>query len=387
MFKTTSPHALLSTALISVVGIPALAQTDDPGLAQQRQSLNDRYTIGPSAASDLGYRIAWQAAVDQQEGELLRADVVGDDIFALAPRNRMTRLDRANGKPIWTSTVADPFDTVWGITPGPLIGQRDSEKIYVTTDPVVMVVDHATGAVVGRQDLERIPSTDVVPFGNYLVFGTRSGQIIWHQYLVGHAWKANQLKGPIQGAPLRVGDSGIAVASIGGTLLMVNGRNARRLWGTNLFDGVYTNLAAGGGYLIAASRDQYLWAFDAGNGEVRWRYFTESPLNTPPTVLGNNVLQWVPSEGLVCLELDPGDAVEGHLRWTIPDASGEVVGQIRDDAVVFDSDSKVLRLIDMKNGAVRKTIHLPKLRSMQIIGDQIYALGNGSLLQRLDPIH
>ena len=317
----------------------------------------------------------------------MRADVVGDDIFALAPRNRMTRLDRANGKPIWTSTVADPFDTVWGITPGPLIGQRDSEKIYVTTDPVVMVVDHATGAVVGRQDLERIPSTDVVPFGNYLVFGTRSGQIIWHQYLVGHAWKANQLKGPIQGAPLRVGDSGIAVASIGGTLLMVNGRNARRLWGTNLFDGVYTNLAAGGGYLIAASRDQYLWAFDAGNGEVRWRYFTESPLNTPPTVLGDNVLQWVPSEGLVCLELDPGDAVEGHLRWTIPDASGTVVGQIRDDAVVFDSDSKVLRLIDMKNGAVRKTIHLPKLRSMQIIGDQIYALGNGSLLQRLDPIH
>lgn len=387
MFDTTSFHALLASVVIASAGVPALAQTDDPGLAKKRQLLDERYAIGPSAAGDIGYRIAWQAVVDKQEGELLRANVFGDDVFVIAPRNRMTRLDRANGRPIWTSTVADSLDAVWGITPGPLVGQRDSEKVYVTTDPVIMVIDHATGAVVGRQELERIPSTEVVPFGNYLIFGTRSGRIVWHQYLIGQGWKANQLKGPIQGAPIRVGDTDIAVASIGGTLLVIDGRNARRVWGTSLFDGVYTHLATGSGYVLAASRDQYLWAFDAGNGDVRWRYFTESPLNTPPTVIGDSVLQWVPSEGLVCLELDSGDAIEGKVRWKLPSASGTVVGQIHDNALIFDSDNKLLRLIDMKQGAEIKTIHLPKLRSLQLVDDQIYALGDGSLIQRLDPIH
>ena len=388
MFEIRSRHTLFSAALVlSILGVPALAQSNDPGLAQKRQAMDDRYTIGPSAAGGLGYRIAWQAAVDKQEGELRRVDVIGEDVFVLAPRNRMTRLDRANGKPIWTSTVADALDTVWGVTPGPATSTQNNEKIYVTTDPVIMVIDHATGAVVGRQDLERIPSTQVVRFGNHLVFGTRSGQIVWHQYLVGHAWKANQLKGPIQGTPIRIGDTDIGVASIGGTLLIVDGRNARRVWGANLFDGVYTHLATGQGFVIAASRDQYLWAFDAGSGEVRWRYFTESPLNTPPSVIGDRVLQWVPSEGLVCLQLNPGDAVEGHVLWTIPDASGTIVGAIRGDALLFDNDSKTLRLIDMKNGAVRKSFRLPKLRSIQIVGDQIYALGTGSTIQRLDPIH
>ena len=388
MFEISSRLACLGTALALVApGVLAQAQSTDPDLDRKRQMLDERYTIGPSAASELGYRIAWQAAVDKQEGELIRVDVVGDDVFATAPRNRMTRLDRTNGKAIWTSTIADPLDAIWGVTPSPLRGSPNEDKIYITTDPVVMVVDNATGAVVGRQNLERIPSTDVIEFGNYIVFGTRSGQIVWHQYLVGQAWRASQLKGPINSAPIRVGDSDIAVASIGGTFLMLDGRNVRRIWGANLFDGVYTDLATGSGFVLAASRDQYLWAFDAGNGEVRWRYFTESPLNTPPSVIGDRVLQWVPSEGLVCLELDPGDAVEGHKLWTIPNATGSVVGSIRGDALIFDDEQKTLRIVDMANGAVRTTINLPKLRSIQVVGDQIYAVGDGSTIQRLDPIH
>ena len=388
MFEISSRLACFSTTIVLLsVGVSVQAQSNDPDLDRKRQLMDDRYTIGPSAAGELGYRIAWQATVDEQEGELRRVDVVGDDVYAIAPRNRMTRLDRKNGRPIWTSTVADQLDTIWGVTQSPMRDAPNEDKIYVTTDPVVMVVDNATGAIVGRQDLERIPSTEVIEFGNYLVFGTRSGQIVWHQFLVGQAWKASQLKGPINGAPIRVGNTDIAVASIGGTLLLVDARNARRVWGANLFDGVYTDLASGGGYVLAASRDQYLWAFDAGNGEVRWRYFTESPLNTPPSVIGERVLQWVPGEGLVCLQLNPKDTIEGHVLWTIPDASGNVVGAIRGDALIFDEQQKKIRIVDMANGAVRTSINLPKLRSIQIVGDQIYAVGEGSTIQRLDPIH
>ena len=388
MFEIRSRHTLFSAALVlSILGVPALAQSNDPGLAQKRQAMDDRYTIGPSAAGGLGYRIAWQAAVDKQEGELRRVDVIGEDVFVLAPRNR-----HDPSRPRQRKTNLDEYccrRAGYGLgchaRPGNKhTEQREDLRHDRSGDHGHRPCNRRRGGPPGSGTH---PSTQVVRFGNHLVFGTRSGQIVWHQYLVGHAWKANQLKGPIQGTPIRIGDTDIGVASIGGTLLIVDGRNARRVWGANLFDGVYTHLATGQGFVIAASRDQYLWAFDAGSGEVRWRYFTESPLNTPPSVIGDRVLQWVPSEGLVCLQLNPGDAVEGHVLWTIPDASGTIVGAIRGDALLFDNDSKTLRLIDMKNGAVRKSFRLPKLRSIQIVGDQIYALGTGSTIQRLDPIH
>ena len=374
-----------SALLLASIACSASAQSD-PALDARRMELDKRYTIGPSAASELGYRIAWQSVVDEQEGELVRVDVIGDDVYAIAPRNRLTRLTRDTGKPIWTSTVADELDTVWGVTPGVPGSDGEFDRLYITTDPVVMEVDHATGAVVGRQDLDRIPSTDVLQYDNFLVFGTHSGQVVWHQYLVGHAWRASQLLGPVTGTPIVVDGGDIAVGSLGGTVLVVDSRSARRIWGKRLFDAVPTALAAGGGFVVAAGRDQYVWAFDAGRGDLKWKYFTESPLTTSPTILGENVLQWVPAKGLVCLELDPRDEIEGRVKWMIEDASGDVVGTINDDAVLFDTETRMLRIVDMAHGAIRTSIHLPKVRSLQFKGNEIYATGDGSHIQRLDPI-
>lgn len=375
----------VSALFVTSIALTASAQTD-PSLEAKRQDLDDRYTIGPTAASELGYRIAWQAVVDEQEGELVRVDVVGDDVYAIAPRNRLTRLVRGTGRPVWTSTVADALDTVWGVIPGPAGSDGEFDRIYVTTDPVVMEIDHSTGTVVGRQDLDLIPSTNVLRYGNFLVFGTHAGQIVWHQYLVGHAFRATQLRGPILGTPIMVEGGDIAAASLGGTITVVGGNNARRVWGDRLFDAVPAPLASGGGFVIAAGRDQYVWAFDAGRGDLKWKYFTESPLHTSPAIIGSDVLQWVPAEGLVCLELDPGDEIEGRVRWKLPGASGDVVGTIGKDAVLFDRETHVLRVLDMKHGAVRTTLTLPKVRSIQFEGDQLYAVGEGSHIQRLDPI-
>jgi hypothetical protein len=374
-----------SALLLASIACSASAQSD-PALDARRMELDERYTVGPSAASELGYRIAWQSVVDEQEGELVRVDVIGNDVYAIAPRNRLTRLTRDTGKPIWTSTVADELDTVWGVTPGAPGSDGEFDRLYITTDPVVMEVDHATGAVVGRQDLERIPSTDVLQYDNFLVFGTHSGQVVWHQYLVGHAWRASQLLGPVTGTPIVVDGGDIAVGSLGGTVLVVDSRSARRIWGKRLFDAVPTALAAGGGFVVAAGRDQYVWAFDAGRGYLKWKYFTESPLTTSPTILGENVLQWVPTKGLVCLELDPRDEIEGRVKWMIEDASGDVVGTIKGDAVLFDTETRMLRIVDMAHGAIRTSIHLPKVRSLQFKGNEIYATGDGSHIQRLDPI-
>ena len=389
MFHSIRFYAISVTVLLALSSLAIAQDSGDSSLESKRQAMNERYTLGPTAASDMKYRITWQAEVDKERGELIDIFVRGNDVFALAPGNQLSRMERKNGKIIWTTTCADAMDTVWGVTQGPPSSASPSsppKDIYVTTDPVVMVLDQITGAIVGRQDLERIPSTNVVRWGKYLVFGTHSGKIVWHQFLVGQAWKANQLKGPILGAPILVGDRGIAAGSVGGTLLMLDGKTARRVWAKEVYDGITTHVAEGDGLVVVASKDQYLWAFDAGNGNVRWKYFTESPLETAPSVIGDNVLQWIPTEGLVCLELNPGDEIEGRVRWTIKDVPGEIIGTINGNAAIFNQDRKTLTMINLKQGSIQKTYSLPKVRSLKIIDDQLYVIGNGSLVQRLDPI-
>ena len=399
----TAPRHLrlaLSTLVALPVFLSAASAQDkasDPDLDAKRSELDQRYAIGPTPARELGYRIVWQASIGT---DLKRVDVVGPDVYALDTRNRLTRLDRNTGSSVWTTTAADANDSVWGVTPGATPvnglawGQNEDDRLYVTTDPVVFEFDHATGAILGRQDLERIPSTDVVRFRNYLVFGTRTGQIVWHQYLVGHAWRANQLRGPIVGDPILIGSSRIGAASLGGTLLMLDAKTSGRVWGDKVFDGVSATLAAGGGKVFCAGLDQYLWAFDADRGDVAWRYFTESKLDTPPAYFtistsGNSegrVLQWVENEGLVCLQADSGDTVEGKVMWRIPDARGDSVGSINDHAALWDEDAHVLRLVNVAQGSIAKTISLPQVESIHLEDDSIFATGTDGRVIRLDPV-
>lgn len=390
-------HQVRNLALVALVAAvtpisAASADDRDDALAARKATLDRKYAFGPSPAAAIDYRIAWQTSTGD---EPKRIDLVDDDVYVLSDRNRLTRIDSGSGSQVWTTIAADPLDAVWGVTAGipragdQPFGQNDDDRIYVTSDPVVYVVDHKTGAVVDRQDLERIPSTDVIRYGKYLIFGSRMGQVVWHQFTVGQAWRANQLKGPMVSSPILVGDNGIAAASEGGTFLMLDAKSAGRIWGERLFDGVTAPLAAGGGKVFAAGKDQYLWAFDARSGATSWRYFTESPLTEPPTYVdvdGGRVLQWVPSEGLVCLEADPTNAVEGRKVWTLPGVSGRSIGRINGDVALWDADARMLRLVDVSQGAVTRTMPLPQIEMLSMDGETIFAVAGDGRVVRLDPI-
>lgn len=394
--RPLAPATLLAIPALALatLGGTAAAQTDDRDaeLASRRAQLDERYAFGPTAARDIGYRIAWQATIDDP---VRRVEAFAGDVYALDSGNRLTRIDQATGDLIWTTTAADPNDRVWGVTPGiaPFNGlpwgQNDGDRLYVTADPVVMEIDHATGSVVGRQNLEKVPSTDVIRFGSYLIFGTNNGQIVWHQFLVGQEWRANQLLGPIEATPTVVGGDNLAAASKGGTVLLLDAKTAGRLWGEKVFSSVSAPLTAGGGFVFVAGEDQYLWAFNARNGRTAWRYFTQSPLDTAPifvdTSTGGVVLQWVENEGLVCLEADPGDTIEGSARWRIADARGEGIGMIGDRVALWDAPNRELRVVDLDQGAVTRKISLPQVAHLRMVGDSILAVGDDGRIVRLDP--
>lgn len=400
---TASPlhRNVLATALITSVLAPLAVAQDDATrqerLEARRQELDRLYAFGPTAARELGRRITWQATVD---GDIDRTYAVGPDVYVLDASKKLTRVDRETGNVIWTTTAADANDRVWGVTAGmaPIDGlpwgQNEGDRLYVTTDPVIFGIDHATGAIVDRQDLLQVPSTEVIRFQNYLIFGTRHGRITWHQYVVGQEWRSNQLSGPVMAQPTMVGTSRIAAASLGGTVLMLDARSTSRVWGDEVFDGVEAPLTEGGGMLFVASDDQYLWAFDADNGDVLWRYFTQSKLDTRPTYVvvrtpegtEGRVLQWVESEGLVCLEADPGTSIEGKVIWKLDGIRGDAVGMNGDHVLFWEAKTRTLRVVDPLNGALVRTLELPQIRRIEMDGDTIFATGDGGRVVRLDRI-
>ena len=102
---------------------------------------------------------------------------------------------------------------------------------------------------------------------------------------------------------------------------------------------------------------------------------------------GGVVLQWVETEGLVCLAANPGDTIEGKVLWRLPEARGEGLGIVAGDRVaIWDGDARVLRIVDVANGAVAKTIDLPQVSQIRMVGDSIYATGDDGRLSRLDPV-
>ena len=174
---------------------------------------------------------------------------------------------------IWTAIAADANDEIWGIThgmPGPddLVGSQRRRKLYVTSDPLVFVLDHASGSIIGRQPLDK--TVDEVEVGPYLIYSTRTGQVMWHQYVVGHPWRANQLRGPVVPPPPGRRQP-VVCGSDGGTVLMLDGKTVGRIWGDQS-SAASSRIASGDGMIFCPSDDQYLRAYDAGTGRLMWKH-------------------------------------------------------------------------------------------------------------------
>ena len=390
----TSGCLFILAAATFVEGAQAQTESDRPTIQDRRQELDEKYMVGPTAARELGFRIIWQADLN---GDANRFDVVEGDVYAVTSGNRLIRLDRKNGDVVWTAVAADTNDKIWGIThgmPGPgdlSWGRNADDKLYVTTDPVVFVLDHASGSIIGRQPLDKVPSTEAIRSGAYLIYGTRTGQVMWHQYVVGHPWRANQLRGPVEHAPTLVGANNVVCGSDGGTVLMLDGKTVGRIWGDQILGNVSARIAAGDGLVFCPSDDQYLRAYDVATGRQQWKHLAKSPLDHAPFFFDAGsgdprVLQWSDEEGLICLKARSTTAIQGTVVWTLPEAKGEILGVIDGQVAIWDDSAKTLRMLNVDQGRITKTVSLPAVQRIQLVEDSIYASGSDGRMIRLDPV-
>ncbi len=358
------------------------AVANAPGEITTAADLEAYYIIGPAAAQRTGYRIDWQARTfPHADSGIAKIALEGDSIFVLDGENFLTRLGREDGERIWRIPVADAVDEILGITYVQRIG-----KVFLTINGAVLVLDAATGSQVDRQALQKIANTEPFVLGQFLVYGALKGQIVWHSYEVGYEWRGYQVAPSIRIAPRYV-DGYLVAAGSDGTVMVLLASSASQLWSRKLLDAIVAEPASGHGIVYVAGLDQHIWAFDMNTGRRMWRYLTESPLRESPVLIGDRLYQQVPTEGLVCFNAVPMDSPGGEVIWT-SHATGSVIGQRRDNLLVWDSTARRLALVGASHGVVRDTLDLPDahhLLASRLTEGELFAASNDGRVTRVVP--
>lgn len=350
--------------------------------AETMQELERRYVVGPIAARELGYRVDWQSLEVGNNVKLF--EVSDDSVFALDTRNFLVRLDRETGRRIWRVPVAEPIQEIIGIN---YIG----EKVYLTTGGRLIELDSATGTQTGLQRLEKIANTAPVHVGQFLIYGGRNGQLIWHSHEVAFQWRAYQVSPSINVMPLRVQDDPweygyILTVGNDGRVTLHSAESATMLWDKRLLSNVVAPPAATQSAVYVASLDQHLWAYDLYTGRNLWRYLTNTPLSDPPIVIEDRLYQQIPTEGLVCFAAAPLDSPGGQIHWRAKNIKGNVIAKRGNRLFVWHRPDRQLTILDAARGGIVERMHLrqaTRLVATDLDGGELYAIGEDGRVVRL----
>jgi len=397
LLASASAFAAPQTTPASAAPVPAVVAETQRRLDAVTADVDREYLIGPGVAADLGYRVVWQAHLPAAT-PITRVGVGLHGIYVLDATNTIARLRPSDGELLWRVAVANPIDIFRGVTwadvavttpspKGPIVTREP--RAYLSTDTECFVIDPNSGSMIDRQRFVKLPATDPLSVGPYLVYGTIGGQVVWHQCVVGHELHANSLDSNMRGKPVRLGDSVIA-ASERGLIMAMDASTGRTRWTARTLGGVLSTPAVGDGMVYVPSEDQYLWAFDGKTGAANWRYFTQSSLTTPPYAVGDSVLQYVPDEGLVCLASRANGKLDGVVRWKNPDVSGVPYGMVGNNVLLWDETKRVLTLLDPVSGSVLSRHSLPQVDQLLLtatgpLADDIFGLSKDGRVVRLTP--
>jgi len=396
----TTSLALAGAIACAALAAPAAAQANDSPAAKRVQAEVDKvlesYLIGPKAASDLGCRVKWQTRVALREGGALR--MVSSSpraVLALNSRNELTLIRPESGDVAWVASAADPVDRIvgLGVFDARTGGGAEEERIAVMTDAVYYVLGFDSGATMRRDRFVHVPNTTPEQIGNSFVYGTSAGQISWLNCATGndsfaHAIDALRGPSPVIAAPA-LADGAVVAGNLRGGVIGIEAASGRLMWTKRLLAGVRATPAIANGIAFIASEDQYLYAVDLASGEELWKYFTQTPLMSPPFAAGDIVVQDVPGEGLVALTQNPDSRLGGEVRWRRASVMGRAITAFGGGILFWCPKCREATLVSMKDGSTIRTVELPTVMDLEadtVEPGGFVAWGVDGRVERLSPI-
>lgn len=380
----------LGHAALAMQAAGSAAQPGTPGQTaapakSAREILDERYVMGPTAADLFGYRIAWQTEPLATAGATAQCVSVGNDsVWFADSAGSVVRVRRDNGETVWRASSYKGIEKVIAIEHLP---RGSDDRVYVMTDINVVALNALTGELEKRSNFSQLPGARPAVFGPYVIFGTRTGLVAWHQYGTGFGWRATTIGGSMLKQPTVAGDLVLAGATSGKVLALEAG-TTRVVWDRHLSAGVETKIAADDKAAFVAGRDQSLWAFDLSRGRVLWHYFTQAQLLNDPVRLADGLYLQIPGEGLVSFNPHPVDRPEGEVRWKA-NVPGEVIGRLGPNLLVWCSASSTLSNVAAVDGRVvnqGKLAQVKLIESVPLINGDLFVCGEDGRIERLEPL-
>ncbi len=336
--------------------------------------------IGPSLARRLGYRMMWQMPGDGHELLYIRPD--NDAVFLLDKQNYLTRVNRKTGQTIWQKEVLEPATRVLGLNYTPSLG-----FVHVMTQGDIYVLNAGTGNVTRRDELIAIAATPGTLAGPFVLYGARSGRLVWYGAKVGFIWKSYRVSSHMHLRPQLRNGKVVAVGS-GGVVMCLDVEKAIQLWSAKMLNEIEVLPAVTDTTIFVAGLDQHLRAFDLQSGSLLWSKIFETPLRNPPTVINDQLFISIPSLGLVSYDAQPVAKGLGKQLWSNADVAGNVIGQRGENLLVWDDQSKRLTIVERAHGTVVDKVDLPHITNLiidQLVDGTIYAANRAGTMIQLAP--
>lgn len=372
--STGSSNAASSSAKADAAEAKAMAETK-----RVVANLDREYVIGPTAASELNYRVVWQyenPADSSLKGIALR----GDSVYTLDDRNFLSRINISDGQRRWRVHAADE---VLAVTSFNVI----DERAYLTAGSQMLVLDVVNGSPIAKWKLDRVSGTQPAEWGDYLIYGSRGGDIVWLNRNLGFIQQAYHISPTLRVPPVIRGNA-IATVGVSGEVVLLNASTATKFWDKNLLSPVSCRPVIGDEMVYVSGEDQYIWGLDIRSGRASWKYLTTAALKTSPTLVADRLFQQVPGTGLLCLNAVPIDLPGGELLWTNEKATGNVILARNDDLYVWDALAQRVFVLDAIRGLTKTRIDLPQAAYLFIGGEnsqELFAASVDGRVVRLAP--
>lgn len=391
-FLSSTISRLIAPALSLLTVATFSSANSTPPTAEE---LDQMFLAGPTAISSIGMRTVWQSKVTLQSNESAKSLYVagGDSFFVEDSGCHMSRLLISDGRSLWKNACGRATDKVRGVN---RVVNGKLDEVLITLDHAIIGLDAATGALAHGNKLTRFPLTSGVVYGKHLIFGSKGGQVVWQQYVIGYFWMANELGGIIDQPPILIqSDDGatIAAASTSGQVSLLDADTTRQIWRKTLGGAIKGTLGVGANAIYAACEDRSISALEVSNGNLRWRYQTTQPLSSDVFCDGELVYLQVTGEGLLALQAKPlaDDATfsrDGVMKWKCM-VAGKPLCKVGSRILLWDLASHTLTTVETSNGIVVAAITLPKVSQVAVTGPldpDMFLMNTNGTVQRCEAI-
>ncbi len=252
-------------------------------------------------------RVIWRYPADQPlDAQFRTTPAVAEGIvYVGATDGNLYALAAPTGKYLWSfraqAAILSPPTVVNDVV---YFGSADG-RVYAinakTGEPVwrggFRTLDAVNGAVAVADDMVYFISADQTLYAA----AAATGLLLWRTRLPGTLYALSPV----------VADRNVYVVA-SNALQVLQARSGRQLWARTLPDDIVTEPVAGNGMVYVLTRDGRVWAFD-NTGKLLWNskepVFTNQPV-APPTLAGNVLIIGTTRGGIYAL-----DASNGAVLW------------------------------------------------------------------------